>query len=114
MEFKKDVENKMISDKIIIGGQNYTVELSNPSTFLENKYDGRIIYDQNKIVISKDININYQNEVLAHEILHGIFEKSGTTSLKNPDIETMVTVLTNTFYNFLKDNTDFYKKMDII
>ncbi len=98
-------------DKVIIGGQRYIIDREQPSERLENKYDGRIFYAKNRIVLSNDCEISYQDEILTHEVLHGLLEKSGVASLikKNElDIELVTEMLTNIFWQFLKDNTDFF------
>jgi len=96
---------------VIIGGQTFIIERNSPSEELSNKYDGRIFYDKNKIYLSNNCEISYQDEVLAHEIIHGLVEKSGVASiLKKSDVneELVVELLSNIFWNFLKDNTDFF------
>ena len=98
---------------VVIGGQQYVIIRIQPSEKLENMYDGRIFYDENKIYLSNNCEINYQDEILAHEIIHALLEKSGVSLLikkANVDYELVTEMLTNIFWNFLKDNTNFYNE----
>jgi hypothetical protein len=54
-----------------------------------------------------------KEEVLAHEILHGILEKTGAQNYIvsiNGNVENLCCMIENTFWQFLKDNTNFFDR----
>lgn len=63
---------------------------------------GQIEYTEQKIKIDKNISEDMKQEVLLHEILHGILEKLGYEDL-NGD-EQKVHSIASTMYLVLKDN----------
>lgn len=63
---------------------------------------GQIQYTEQKIKIDKNISEDMKQEVLIHEILHGILEKLGYTQLN--DDEQKVQSIASTMYLVLKEN----------
>ena len=63
---------------------------------------GQIQYTEQKIKIDKNISEDMKQEVLIHEILHGILEKLGYTQLN--DGEQKVQSIASTMYLVLKEN----------
>jgi len=60
------------------------------------------------ISIDSSITKSKQEVTLAHEILHVFLEESGARELVNENEELLVMIMENTFYDFLKQNTNFY------
>ena len=90
-----------------IGGIEYTI-IHGPLEYCGN-YD----YERKTITISDGTNGDVYDEILAHEILHGLLTHSGANEYlenKGADDEVVVSILSNVFYNFLRDNTDFFNK----
>ena len=100
----------MIPEKITIGGHEMSIKYEE-TCLLEPKYVGRIDMSQNTIMLQKNIAESYTEEVLIHEIIHGFFEATGIEEMidDNKKNELYVQSLTNIFWRFLKDNTNFFE-----
>lgn len=109
-----------------INSQNYKVcEVGIDTDILERgRLLGIMFQHENKIYVRKDLTPTRRKQVIAHEVMHTLFAESGVgiclealatrfgTEEEHLDIEEIiVTGLENVFYNFLKDNTNFYVKL---
>lgn len=92
--------------KIQIGKHTYKVLYKNFGGLLDNY--GTTLVDKNEIHVDTTVAQSRQEVTLAHEILHALFEESGVNERLKDDEELIVRMLENKFYEFLKDNTDFY------
>jgi Zn-dependent peptidase ImmA (M78 family) len=109
-------KDERMRNNVIIGGQDFQIIIKEVEDKFENKYDGRIYYDEQKIIIAKRQK-EYTEEIVSHEIIHGFIEKTGMSEFfkqKDIDYEYITCALTNIFWQFLKDNTDFFNKQVII
>lgn len=92
-------------DKIKIGCYVYNVEITKDPIIIDNNsnYSGFIDFHQNKIKILDGLCPNLQNEILLHEIMHGIityFE----LDLKNDDEEKIIECFAKGIYQIFRDN----------
>lgn len=63
---------------------------------------GQIEYTEQKIKIDKNISEDLKQEVLLHEVLHGVLEKLGYEEINNN--EQKVHSIASTMYQVLKEN----------
>lgn len=109
----------MIKDIIKIGGHDFDVTLVANDVDFSPSHDGITDYGRNTIKICSSTPKTRQEEVLAHECLHVLIDKSGAEwflkdkRLSEKHVEDFIRILENTFYNFLKNNTDFYTKKEV-
>jgi Zn-dependent peptidase ImmA (M78 family) len=105
-----------MNKKVIIGGQKFSIKKKKGVEELSYNYDGKVCYHKNKIVLNSNCNDKYIEETLAHEIIHCFLEKTGASNLlksKEVDHELITEMLSNIFWQFLRDNTNFFDKKEI-
>jgi predicted metal-dependent peptidase len=93
-----------ISEKVKIGGQFYTIKFVDKCNTDNRNTDGQIIYGENTIEIRKDLQGDYLDYVLIHEIFHGIYEHCGFKQNENE-----VDRLSRALHMVIKDNPDIFK-----
>lgn len=87
---------------IKIGGIDYRIKLVNECDEDDLNIDGKIIFPKQEIRIKKGLEKQYEESILLHEIIHGIFEFCGW--VQN---EENITRLSNALYQVLRDNALF-------
>ena len=89
----------MIPTKIKIAGIEYGVI---EEAGMESRYEhlGQILYTKGIINIDKDLPMDRKEQVLVHEILHGIFFEAG---FEEQD-EDMINRVGSVLYQVMKDN----------
>ena len=94
--------------RVKIGPHVYTVHIADLGALSDNY--GTTIESQLQINVDVNIKKSKQDSVLAHEILHALIVEGGARELVKDNEELLVSILENTFYQFLNENTDFYAK----
>lgn len=89
----------MIPEVIKIGGINYKVKTVTACDEDDLNIDGKILFPIQEIRIKKGLEKQYEENILLHEIVHGIFQFCGWEQN-----EENVTRLSNALYQVLKDN----------
>lgn len=92
----------MIPEKLKICGMEYEVRQDCDRELSCAGLDGEIRYAMQEIVIKSNYGEQYKEEVLLHEIVHGIFGAIGRDDLRKDEVltESFAQVL----YQVLKDN----------
>ena len=90
--------------KVKILGMDYTVKMCGEGELSDGDYIGRIVTKKALIRIDKTAETQPQEELLIHEILHGI-DLAMDTQIK----ETVIKRLANGFYAVLKDNPHIFE-----
>lgn len=95
---------------IRIGGQDFEV-IKEENQFVDNNnaVDGLISYDKSQIRVWAGCSIDYMNETLCHEIIHGIIQKYNAPIPREQN-EEITEALGKGLYQVLKDNKDFLFK----
>ena len=102
------LSGKTMKRKIKVGPHVYTVHMADLGALSDNY--GTTIESQLQINVDVNMKKSKQDSVLAHEILHALIVEGGARELVKDNEELLVTILENTFYQFLNENTDFYAK----
>jgi hypothetical protein len=92
----------LLPENIKIGGIDYKVKIVNECDEDDSNVDGKINFPKQEIRIKKGLEAQYQENVLLHEIIHGIFEFCGWEQNEENTIR-----LSNALYQVLKDNNLF-------
>ena len=95
----------MLPEVIKIGGIEYRAKLVDACDEDNLNIDGKIIFPKQEIRIKKGLEKQYKENILLHEIIHGIFEFCGWEQ-----DEENVTRLWNALYQGLKDNNVFKER----
>ena len=101
----------MIPELVRIGPLTYRVREQTPPEWLTNRGEGSIAgeigYEQQTIVLSKDLMPEYKELTLVHEIVHGVLLNIGGRELlcNEPFVERISTAL----YQLMRDNPDLCK-----
>jgi hypothetical protein len=90
-----------------IGGHIYTVEVVDRLVSGIN-YVGEIDYNNNKISISKNQDVNRQHQTFLHEVIHGIYNNLGYTDHD----EKQVDELAHALYQLIVDNPKLFEMTD--
>jgi len=91
-----------LPEKVKIGGIEYKVSEVEPDhNELDSDSWGCIEHEKSEIFISKAINIQKKEEVLIHEILHGIVDYVELDGELNDEY---IAKISKTLYQVLKDN----------
>lgn len=97
----------MIPKSVIIGGiEHDIVEINQVIVGDKANMAGSYSLKDCRIELFSDASEKYKELVLAHEIFHGILSAAGYNL--NEQEETFVLAMERAFYQFIKDNTDFY------
>lgn len=88
-------------NKIKIGAINYKVDYSRDDYCIGADLLGEIDYVNQTITIRSDIPEERKENVLIHEIVHGILFQCGSKDYNNEDV---INPLANTLYQVLKEN----------
>ena len=94
--------------RVKIGPHVYTVHIADLGALSDNY--GTTIESQLQINVDVNMKKSKQDSVLAHEILHALIVEGGAREFVKDNEELLVSILENTFYQFLNENTDFYAK----
>lgn len=103
----------MIPSSCKIGGKIYTTHFSSPEndSILHENSSAHAYVDHNelRIVIRCDLPEDCKNEAFLHEVLHALFDDSGTKDIfekyfDSKFIENFVTILAPRLHSFLKNN----------
>ena len=96
-----------IPTRVKIGGIIYTVELTPKPCKCNIDIDGEIRYSDQIISIRDNVNSGqeYQEYVLLHEIIHGIYNH-----MNIEQDEITVDKLAKSLHMVIKDNPDIFKK----
>ena len=89
----------MIPKQVKIGGRVYNVVFCQEVDEDNANTDGKILYSKREIRLKSGMDEAYTNEVLLHEIVHGVFN-----FLHFEQDENLVEKLTNSLYQVLADN----------
>lgn len=92
----------MLPETIKIGAIQYKVNVVNECDEDNLNIDGKIVFPKQEIRIKNGLEKEYQENVLLHEVIHGIFEFCGWEQN-----EENITRLSNALYQVLKDNNLF-------
>ncbi|OKL36846.1 ImmA/IrrE family metallo-endopeptidase [Domibacillus mangrovi] len=89
----------MLPNKVKIGGIKYKIE---EVEGMENEFDilGQILYTRGTIKVDANLAADRKEQVLVHEILHGVFFEAG---IEEQD-EDMINRVAMILYQVLKDN----------
>jgi hypothetical protein len=105
------------SRKIKIAGHDYIIEHNELECSIENNSNAIIDYYNKKIFTNfKDYSSQYKRQTICHEILHAFTEETNVNKfLKSHGMnkEEVPSFLENVFYNFLKDNTNFFERLNL-
>lgn len=90
--------------KIKIGNVDFKIVVE-PKQFVDNNtaLDGMIDYANSQIRVVGNMSLDYQNQVLCHEIIHGIINQFNVPISKE-DNETITEALSKGLHQVLKDN----------
>lgn len=93
--------------KIIkIGGQDFEiVEEPNPFVDNNNAVDGMIDYGNSKIRVCNCYSLDYKNQTLCHEIIHGIIQNFNV-AIPREQNEEITEALGKGLFQVLKENKD--------
>lgn len=89
----------MIPGKVRIGGLEYDVKQVE-GLIQHHNLAGQIVYSSGVIKIDAGLPEDRKEQILIHEVLHGVFEEAGY----NDEEEDMVNRLGKVLYQVLKDN----------
>ncbi|WP_123053131.1 hypothetical protein [Clostridium sp. JN-1] len=92
----------MLPESIKIGGIDYRIKLVDICDEGNLNVDGKIVFPTQEIRIKKGLEEQYGENILLHEIIHGIFEFCGWEQ-----DEESITRLSNALYQVLSDNDIF-------
>lgn len=97
----------MIPKSVIIGGIEHNI-VETIQVIVGDKANmaGSYSLKECQIELFSAVSEKYKELVLAHEIFHGILAASGYNL--NEQEETFVLAMERVFYQFIKDNTNFY------
>lgn len=98
-----------MKDSVKVAGHVYEIIRTESVDINENW--GLIQYKNMKIKLDKELKGSRLEETLTHEIIHAVLSESGCQGYLNSkevDKELFISLIENTFYQFLKDNTDFF------
>jgi hypothetical protein len=106
----------MIPNKIVIGGHEVTIRIVDDADLLQQNNSssnwGMACYESNIIAIKKQPSESVMEESLAHEIKHYLDANSGRKSylqsIEGVDYELQNVMTDNVFWQFLKNNTNFF------
>lgn len=96
--------------KIRIGDVDFQV-IEEPNLFVERTdiVDGSINYTQGIIRVVDNVSLDYKNQVLCHEIIHGIIE-AYNVPINKEDNEKITEAMCKGLHQVLKDNPDLLFK----
>ena len=99
-----------ITDKVRIGGIDYSIKFVPNLRDDEKLLYGHILYDTSEIHLSDTDAKEHQRRcvVLWHEMLHGI-ARHAELDFSKSDEETIITVLARGVYQVLKDNPGMFE-----
>lgn len=97
----------MIPDKVKIAGIEYKVQ---EIPGMENEFNhlGQILYTRGTIKIERDLSDDRKQQVLIHEVLHGVFYEAGYEE-QDEDLINRVSIV---LHQVLKDNKFNFSKVD--
>jgi hypothetical protein len=97
----------MLPAKVKIGAITYKVKEVNN---MHEEFDhlGQILYTKGKIQVDKDLADDWKEQVLVHEILHGVFFEAG---IEEQD-EDMINRVSIILHQVLKDNDLSFSKSE--
>ena len=102
----------MLIGVIAVAGINYAVHRMPSSEMIaENEGEtlfGDVEYLSSTIRINEDASPTRQEQTLVHELVHAMMFEAG---IEDQD-ENLVNRLDKVFYQFLKQNTDFFERLD--
>ena len=93
-----------IPDKVKIGGSTYILKRVEKCDCDNRNTDGQILYTKDIIELRNDIQGDYAEFVLLHEIFHGIYEYCGFKQNENE-----IDRFSRCLHQIIKDNPDMFK-----
>ena len=96
----------MIPNVIDIGGLPFTVKYDKNDLLKSANIDGMIRYSCQDISLRDNMSKEYTEQVLCHELTHGILNNIGKDELSNN--EEFVSAFGNCLYKVLKENKLYF------
>ena len=99
-------------NSINLFGRNFEIKYTQEKV-ITNDYKGRILFDEQEIIINERLKPETQNLTLLHEIIHEIIDHSGIEKIlkdKKISSEHIVELFSSHLFNVMVSNKEFFYK----